>query len=299
MKRFKVKQIDVFTTTPFCGNPAAVILDAVGLEIKEMQAIAREMNLSETTFVLPPTTPGADYRLRIFTPRSELPFAGHPTIATVFAILDDGRLFKGEIPSLIRQECGIGIVPIVVEKRPSGLFFLMTQGQPRWITTDIDQALSAEMLGCGKDDVRNLPAEIVSTGVEWLIVPLNSLRAVQTLKPNLNLIEETCKKIGAVGITTFCMEAEHKDHTLRVRTFPPGEGVPEDPVCGSGNGSVAAYLAKQGLLSDSQFEYIAEQGSEIERPGLVTVKAHRNKEGNWVIQVGGQAVKIFDGEILF
>src|SRR5262245_25274553 len=123
MTRHRMKQVDVFTRTPLAGNPAAVVFDAAGLETAVMQAIAREMNLSETTFVLPPTTAGADYRVRIFTPRAELPFAGHPTIATAFALREEGRF--GE-RSPVCQECGIGLVPIAIESRAAGAFLLVT-----------------------------------------------------------------------------------------------------------------------------------------------------------------------------
>jgi len=298
MKRVKIYQIDVFTRTPFCGNPAAVVLDALGLTTEEMQAITREMNLSETAFVLPPTLPNADYRVRIFSPRSELPFAGHPTVATASALIEEGRVFEGQIPSLIRQECGIGLVPIVVEKRSDGLFFLMTQAQPRWIDTGIDRGQCAKMLRCGKDDIVDLPIGIVSTGVNWLIIPLTNLRAIKNLKPDMDLIERTCEQAGAVGITTFCMDAEQAGNAVHVRTFAPGDGILEDPVCGSGNGSVAGYIAKHGLLPGIRFDYVAEQGSEIQRPGLVTVKAQLHEDGKWSVQVGGYAVKVLEGEIL-
>jgi PhzF family phenazine biosynthesis protein len=298
MRRLKVKQVDVFTAMPFCGNPAAVIPDARGLDADAMQAIAREMNLSETTFVLPPSQPQADYLLRIFTPRSELPFAGHPTIATVHAIIEQGELYEGRTPGLVRQECGIGIVSIGVEKKNDGVFFMVTHAEPRWTATDLGRRDGVEMLDCHENDLpEDLPIEIVSTGASWLIIPLRSLEAIKALKPDMALIEKTCAAVKAVGVTVFSLEAEREGHEVHVRSFAPGQGIPEDPVCGTGNGSVAAYIAKYGLKPGEGFEYRAEQGAEILRPGTVVVRGERGKRGNWTIQVGGQAVTVLAGEI--
>lgn len=298
MTKLKVKQVDAFTRTPLCGNPAAVVFDAVELSTQQMQAIAREMNLSETVFILPTTDLDADYSARIFTPRRELPFAGHPTIAAVHAVIEDGRLFNGQTPSGVLQECGIGIVPVIVEKRTGGLFFLMTQPVPQWFGTNIEKKDCVEMLGCRHNDLSDLPPDIVSTGVKWLIVPLKNVNAVKTLKPNMARIEQICTEAGAAGITTFCFGGEHDGHAIHARTFAPGEGVLEDPVCGSGQGCIAAYIARYGLISGRQFEYLAEQGLEIQRPGSVTVKAQLSEGRNWVIQVGGQAVTVLEGEMV-
>jgi PhzF family phenazine biosynthesis protein len=298
MKPLKIKQVDVFTRTPLCGNPAAVVMDARGLNVQEMQAIAREMNLSETTFVLPATSSESDYRLRIFTPRSELPFAGHPTIATVHAIIEEGRLFNGRVPSLVRQECGIGIVTIGLETHAGGLIFMVTQAEPQWTPVDLERQHGADMIWCRDDDFSTgVPWEIVSTGVPWLIIPLRTLRAVKTLKPNMGLVEKTCAVMKAAGVTVFSLEAERAGYAVHVRSFAPGLGVPEDPVCGTGNGAVAAYMAKHALMSGEKLEYLAEQGLEIQRPGTVVVKAEREKNGKWKIQVGGQAVTVLEGEI--
>jgi PhzF family phenazine biosynthesis protein len=298
MKRLKIKQVDVFTKTPLCGNPAAVVMDARGLAIQEMQAIAREMNLSETTFVLPATSSESDYRLRIFTPRSELPFAGHPTIATVHAIIEEGRLFNGRVPSLVKQECGIGIVTTGLEKKDAELFFMVTHAEPQWTRVELGRQHSADMIGCREDDFfTGFPLEIVSTGVQWLIMPLRTLRAVKTLSPNMDLVEKTCAATKAVGVTVFASEAERSGHAVHVRSFAPGLGITEDPVCGTGNGAVAAYIAKHALMSGEKLEYLAEQGLEVQRPGTVLVKAERQNNGGWRIQVGGQAVTVLEGEI--
>jgi PhzF family phenazine biosynthesis protein len=297
LRKFKFKQIDVFTTIPFEGNPAAVVFGAENLTTKEMQTIAKEMNLSETTFVLPPKIPKADYRVRFFTPRDELPFAGHPTIATALAVIEEGLLFKNQIPTLIIQECAIGTISVLVEKQNNGLFFMMNQASPQWLTTEISQQNSALMLGCELEAIMNLPAEVVSTGVPWLIIPVNSLQVIKTLKPDMFLIEKICKGIGAYGITTFCMDAEYQGHQVHARSFAPGAGVSEDPVCGTGNGSIAAYIAKYNLLHKQLFNYLSEQGAEVGRPGLIMVKVQPENGEIPGIQIGGQAVKVIEGEL--
>jgi PhzF family phenazine biosynthesis protein len=273
-------------------------MDARGLAVQEMQAIAREMNLSETTFVLPATSSESDYRLRIFTPRSELPFAGHPTIATVHAIIEEGQLFNDRLPSLVRQQCGIGIVTIGLEKQDAGLIFMVSQAEPQWTSVDLERRHGANMMLCREDDFSTgCPLEIVSTGVQWLIMPLRTLTAVKTLNPNMDLVEKTCAVTKAVGVTVFSLEAERVGHAVHVRSFAPGLGIPEDPVCGTGNGAVAAYIAKYTLMSGEKLEYLAEQGLEIQRPGTVIAKAERKKDRRWKIQVGGQAVTVLEGEI--
>jgi PhzF family phenazine biosynthesis protein len=291
-------QVDVFTVKPLAGNPAAVVFGGAALETAKMQAIAREMNLSETVFVLPPSDANADYRVRIFTPQSELPFAGHPTIATAHAVIEEGRVFNGRVPPLIRQECGIGIVPVAVHKKDDGLFFLMTQAQPEWLAVDLTQANCAAMLGCREEDLLAAPVEIVSTGVKWLIIPLAGLQVIKNLAPDMALVERLCKVAGAFGVTVFCLEAERPGYAVHARTFAPGAGVLEDPVCGSGQGSIAAYIAKQGLIAGKNIEYLSEQGIEIQRPGSVSVKAQLEKDDRWTIQVGGQAVTVVKGDII-
>lgn len=295
-RRAKIKQVDVFTTVPFTGNPAAVVLDAAGLSDEQMAAIAREMNLSETTFVLPPTDRAADYRVRFFGLRSELPFAGHPTIATVCAVIEEGAVYRGRVPELVRQESGIGVMPIAVEKKPQGLSYLMTQAAPEWEETSIDRAQASQLLGCAIEEVVDLPMQIVSTGVRWLIIPLASLSTIKALKPNMGLIEQASRQYKAYGVTTFSLQAEYEGHRVRARTFAPAAGVLEDPVCGTGNGSIAAYIAKHQLMSGDRFDYVAEQGYEVSRPGLVTVRAQLSSAG-WSIQIGGQAVSVLEGTL--
>jgi PhzF family phenazine biosynthesis protein len=286
-------QVDAFTTVPFCGNPAAVVFEAAGLETAAMQAIAREMNLSETVFVLPPEDRAADYRVRIFTPRSELPFAGHPTLATAHAMVARGLNPKQE--RLIRQECGIGLIPVEIRGPTDNPSFVMTQAPPKHRSVPVDAELAARMLGCKATDVAG-PVEVVSTGVDWMIVPLRALAVVSGLIPDLMLIERVCREQQAAGITCFCPEAAGEGISYRLRTFAPGDGIMEDPVCGSGNGSVAAYIARH-LRQDESFAYRAEQGIEIERPGIVIAEVDRAGD-RVTVRIGGQAVAVLEGRLM-
>ena len=290
-------QIDVFTDTPLRGNPAAVVFDAEDIPAPVMQAIAREMNLSETVFVLEPSLPGADYRVRIFSPGSEFPFAGHPTLAAAYAVLKRGGLFpEGRTPGVLRQECGIGIVPVRIEGPEPVL--TMTQGRPEYHPAKVSRSLLADMLGCALDDLAPGPIEVVSTGLPWLIGEVADRRVISSLKPDLGLIAKVCTDLVTPGVTVFCENPEGSAARLRLRTFAPVVGVAEDPVCGSGNGCVAAYLARHRHGDRTSFAYTAEQGVEIGRHGLVHVAGTRAGE-TWSIEVGGTAVKVLEGRISF
>jgi PhzF family phenazine biosynthesis protein len=288
MKR-SYKVVDVFTSRPFMGNPVAVILDAGGLGTQEMQAIAGWTNLSETTFVLPPTSREADYRLRIFTPRNELPFAGHPTLGSAHAILEAGRATPREDGRLV-QECGMGLVALTV----SG--------------ADTDRRLSFELppakIGAlGKADLNDLETilgckpkvepGVVNVGPVWIIAQLEDADTVIALRPDLAKLAELERRLGVTGVTVF---GAHRsgDAAIEVRTFAPSSGVNEDPVCGSGNGSVAAFLWERGLLPSSGKDYLATQGRCVGRNGRIAV----NFDAKGGIRIGGSCVTCIDGLML-
>lgn len=290
-------QIDVFTTQPLQGNPAVVVFDAGALSAATMQALAREMNVSETVFLSPPRHAEADYRLRIFTPRSELAFAGHPTIAAAHAWLQE-RAVAISAPRTLRQECGIGVIPVEVEPDADGPFFRVRQVTPEWFDAPLSREQCAAMLGCRYGDLPELPLQVVSTGVRWLVVPLTAPEVVATLRPDPVAIERHCREIGAVGLTAFACLGPLPRDGVRVRSFAPGEGVPEDPVCGSGNGSVAAYVARFLARGARAIEYVAQQGTEAGRPGRVRVRAWRDADAVWSIEIGGHAVRVLEGTLL-
>lgn len=286
-------QIDAFTDRPLYGNPAAVVFDADDLPAEMMQRIAREMNLSETVFILKPSSPEVDYRVRIFTPINELPFAGHPTIAAAHSVLT--RFPEKNAATLLRQECGIGIVPVeILPTRNGDRLLRMTQGMPIYRETNLSRLLVAKMLGCDESDLAMSPFEVVSTGVPWLIVELARFEAISALDPDQGLIAQECKALHAAGLTVFAERGDDAPVHIRVRTFAPGEGVPEDPVCGSGNGSVTAFIARYKHPDQASGSYVAEQGIEIGRDGEIHASWERDGE-TLRVRIGGKAAVVARG----
>lgn len=291
MRSYPMVQVDVFTRTPLTGNPLAVFPEAAGLQDAEMQAIAREMNLSETTFVLPADHPDADYRVRIFTPASELPFAGHPTIGTAHVMVETGRVKTAEQFTL-RQQTLAGVQSIEVSAVEGPATYTMTQPTPRFSKARDRETLCRAL----RVEPARLIAEplTVSVGVAWHVVPLRDLETVRSLFPDMSALAELEAETG-IATTVFCPEAESSDCKVRLRSFAPAAGIPEDPVCGSGNGCVGAYLVQSGL-EEVPLSYRAEQGSEVGRSGRVTVAVDRQGEGLRV-RVGGNAVSLLSGEL--
>ena len=290
-------QVDAFASETFKGNPCAVFLDAEGLDKAQMQAIAAEMNLSETVFLFPPKHKDADYLARIFTPREELPFAGHPTISAAF-VATQGAVVSPADKSEIIQECGIGLVPVEIGEEDGTPFFTMTQGAPEYRDAGLSSEVLSEMLGCGMEDLAEHPVETVSTGIWWLVVALRSPEAVASLKPNLTLIEDVCNSRDAVGVAPFSIGAHLPGCEVKVRAFPPSQGIVEDPVTGSANGCIGAYIARHGLLGGSKVSYVAEQGRELGREGRAKVTSHPGRKGAMKIRVGGSVVKVIEGRLL-
>ncbi|VVE11059.1 PhzF family phenazine biosynthesis protein [Pandoraea soli] len=285
--------VDVFTAQPFQGNPVAVVLDAEGLDTGEMQTIAGWTNLSETTFVLPPTTRQADYRVRIFTPRSELSFAGHPTLGTAHAIIEAGLASPRSDGSLV-QECGIGLVSINVKQSGSHrqLAFDLPAAEISALRSEDVETL-ASILNC-ELEVGVAPA-IVNVGAIWVIAKLSGASAVLDLRPDFARLAAFERRLGVTGVTVFGEHASHDVAAIEVRTFAPSCGVEEDPVCGSGNGSVAAFQWARGLLSASGQHYVAAQGQKIGRAGRILV----NVDATGKVQVGGSCVTCVEGALHF
>lgn len=302
MRRFRMKQVDVFTDRPLTGNPLAVFFDGAGLSSEEMLAIAREMNLSETTFVLPPTEQEADYKVRIFTPAKEIPFAGHPSIGTAHALIEDGRIPLKKTVTTVRQEVGIGVLPIEIQltSRKKRLI-TMTQGKPRLgqIVEDIEGV--ADILGVPREEIAstNLPIQVSSTGLDQLMVPIQSLERIRSLLPDFEKLRELERKLDLTGCSVFTLERSSPDASVHVRFFAPGAGVFEDPATGSAAGALGAYLVNHGVLgSKSPVSFIIEQGLEIHRPSRIIVAVDHEAGTPTVVKVGGEAVTVLEGEII-
>lgn len=291
-------QIDAFTTQPFCGNPAAVVFDCDDMSAEWMQAVSREMNLSETVFFVRPTKADADYRVRFFTPRRELPFAGHPTIAAAHAFAARHRCETGMEIGIIRQQCETGIIPVEVRRESDARVYVMQQRSPEYRNLTKPAEYYARMLGCDSAALESGPVQVVSTGVPWLIIELVNDQALASLAPKFIEIEQECRKEQAVGVTVFALNGPESSWTATVRSFAPGEGVMEDPVCGSGNGAVGAYLANNAFPDLTDFCYQAFQGRQVNRPGQVFVQCTRGSEGDVHVHVGGAAIKVLEGRVL-
>jgi PhzF family phenazine biosynthesis protein len=275
------QQVDVFTSVPFKGNPVAVVLDGNGLSTQAMQAIASWTNLSETTFVCTATDTRADYRLRIFTPRSELPFAGHPTIGSAHAVLRYG--LKPKTAGRLIQECGKGLVTLALDD--GRLFLSLPKPQLRDVpATRLEQMMAA--LGSAAGAVR--AKAIVDVGVVWITLQLDSAEAVTRIQPDLTRVAAATPR-GVAGVTVFGLAPGGGEVQLEVRSFAPAEGVPEDPVCGSGNGCVAALIRQERLISASA--YVAGQGQCVARDGRVEVRYAEDG----TIWLGGRAVTCLVG----
>ncbi|WP_052338258.1 PhzF family phenazine biosynthesis protein, partial [Nitrospina gracilis] len=258
-------QVDVFTDQPLAGNPLAVFVDAEGMDADQMLAVAREMNLSETTFLFPPSQTDCDFQVRIFTPGKEIPFAGHPTLGTAHVLFQQGLL--GSDRDACRFEMGIG--PIDVERE--GSTFMMVQPQPEFQSPRTDRQAIAQALGLDAKDLHpNLPAQVVSTGFPALFVPLKSLDATGRTALNLTRLRDILGKVDM--IYPFCLEAVNPEAQVHTRGFAPFIGIPEDPATGSVAGAMGAYLAHHHVLDATRLSDLTlEQGLEINRPSEIKV----------------------------
>jgi PhzF family phenazine biosynthesis protein len=288
MAALRFKQVDVFTQKPFFGNPVAVVLDAAALTGDQMQRIAAWTNLSETTFVLPPSSAGADYRLRIFTPKQELPFAGHPTLGSAHAVIESAVATARQ--GKLRQECLAGIVDLSVETTNQGQRIMLESPQAK-ITT-LDDGATGALASALRVAVGLTEAALrVDVGVVWLIANLSEAETVAALKPDIDHVLQVSLANQASGITVFGKIKDGFSEIL-VRSFAPALGVAEDPVCGSGNASVAAYLIHYRLMREIGTEYLARQGMQVGRDGQVAVRVQDN-----IIRIGGYAVTCVDGTL--
>jgi PhzF family phenazine biosynthesis protein len=271
MRRFK--QVDVFTDKPFLGNPVAVVIDAEGLDTPTMQRIASWTNLSETTFLLPSKT--ADYRLRIFTPLQELPFAGHPTLGSAHAALESGFVAR---KAGLKQECLAGVMELTVEGPE-----IFVRG-PQAKVAEIDSARLAGTLGvAAKGFLR------IDVGAIWVIAEVASPGALATARPDMAALADASRALDIAGVTLFAASGKGEMH---VRSFAPAHAIPEDPVCGTGNLSVAAYLRHTGQLGRFGERYLARQGMQLGRAGRVSVRV--DSDG---ARIGGPSVTCIDGHL--
>jgi PhzF family phenazine biosynthesis protein len=278
MPAFSFQQVDVFSSQPLKGNPVAVVVGADGLSDAQMADFANWTNLSETTFLLRPTTPEADYRLRIFTPQSELPFAGHPTLGSCHAWLAAGGLPRGEE---VVQECGVGLVRI---RRDGGR--LAFAAPPLRRAGPVEPALLARIAGgIGVAPERITASNWVDNGPGWVAVMLGSRAEVLALRPDDRALSGL--QLGVVAPWDAAQDGGHAQ--FEVRAFCSDLGVPEDPVTGSLNAGLAQWMIGAGLAPAA---YVASQGTALGREGRVHVEQRGGE-----IWVGGEAVTCIEGRV--
>jgi trans-2,3-dihydro-3-hydroxyanthranilate isomerase len=307
MKTYRFIQVDVFTDKPFGGNPLAVFPEADGLTTEEMQHLAAEMNLSETTFVLPPRAPGADFRVRIFTPRKELPLAGHPVVGTHWVLAHLGRVRLHEPVTQVRFELGVGVLPADLHVRAGRVEqVVMTQDRPAFLAVLEDLAELADGLGLPPEAITatKLPVQVVSTGLPVTMVPVRSLAEVQSLDAgqlNVAALSRACRAAGADCVMVFTFETERPETAVHVRMFAPILGIPEDPATGIANGALGAYLVHHRAVpvGGPTVRLLSEQGAEIGRPSLLTIEVDTAGGDAAVVRVGGQAVPMAEGAVSF
>ena len=277
MTRYEYRLVDVFTDKAFGGNPLAVFRDPGNLETGTMQAIAKELHLSETTFVFAPSSGAADHRVRIFTPETELPFAGHPTIGTAFVMVD-GK------DATVRLEESVGVIRVTLREG----FVQMDQPLPTFSGTTISRKAAADALGLAVEEVRSdVPIQIGSSGVPFLFVPLANMKAVRRARRPAGL---------DASVYVFAMSAERSGSHVHGRMFAEGLGVAEDPATGSAQGPLGAYIVAHELVQAGPTTRIrSEQGFEIGRPSILDIEVDKAGAAITAVRVGGRCVAMGAG----
>ena len=291
MKRIPYYFVDVFAEKKYAGNQLAVFRGAGELTSTEMQHIAREINFSETTFILSDEPTHDGFNVRIFTPREEVPFAGHPTIGTAYIICNEILGGKAEKVNLNLK---VGQIPVTFSQDG---YAWMQQIQPTF-GQQHNSAVLADLLGLESSEIdARFPVEEVSTGLPFFIVPLNNIAALHKAKVDKEKYFSLIKNTQAKGILVFCPETHDPGNDISVRVFVDYYGVPEDPATGSGNGCLAGYLIQHRYFGQESIDIRSEQGYEIGRPSLLLLRAAR-RDTSINISVGGKCVLVAQGEFI-
>ncbi|MBI3636920.1 MAG: PhzF family phenazine biosynthesis protein [Candidatus Rokubacteria bacterium] len=295
-REYRFIQVDVFTDRIFGGNPLAVFLDGAGLGDGEMQAIAREMNLSETTFLLPPTRSACVARVRIFTPASELAFAGHPTLGTAWAMAHLRLLPPGGTRFSLEE--GIGPVPVELEGEPTSPRVVWMGHRDATFGPEITAgAVMARVLGLDESDLLpGAPIQIGSTGLGFLFVPLRHRDAVDRAVLDVTTLLASIGAAKDAGLFVFAPDAKSPADHVYSRMFAPHLGIPEDPATGSASGPLGAYLVRHGLVEASGIVHIvSEQGTKMGRQSFVQIALRADGGEAREIRVGGGVVPVLEG----
>jgi trans-2,3-dihydro-3-hydroxyanthranilate isomerase len=294
MPKYRYLHLDVFTSTPFEGNQLAVFPEPQGLDTGMMQTIAREMNFSESTFIFPPETPGTDVRMRIFTPGSELPMAGHPTIGSTFALAIEGTIARGREQFMFGLNAGP--TPVSLEWDAKGLAFAwMTQPLPTFGATVEDRAALAAAVGVREADlVQDAPVQVVSSAVPFLYVPLRTRAAVDSVQIDARALARCAGGAGEV----FVFTTEGAGETVYSRMLAPGFGIAEDPATGIASGPLGSYLFRYKLVSaETARSMVSQQGVKMKRPSRLHISIDTANGEITRVRVGGQSVLVGRGEL--
>jgi trans-2,3-dihydro-3-hydroxyanthranilate isomerase len=294
MNSYTFVLVDVFTERPLAGNQLAVILNAEGLDDGQLQAIAREFNYSESTFILPPRQAKADRRLRSFTPKAEVFGIGHHTLGAWWALAARGRLDLRDPETKFWQEIGESVLPVAIASEGGApLRVAMTQDKPRFGDKLTDLAGLAYALGLEVSDfdLERLKPQAISTGAMHLLTPVRSLSVLERVRVNAERLVAVARPLGCEGCYLFSLETREPNSAAHARAFFPGIGISEDPATGSAAGPLGALLASRGLLPEGTWRVI-EQGDEIGRPSRIEVRVSGGQ-----VEVAGRSVIVAEGKL--
>jgi trans-2,3-dihydro-3-hydroxyanthranilate isomerase len=312
MPKYRFYQVDVFTDRAFGGNPLAVFPDANGLETARMQQIAQEMNLSETTFVFPPEDPTADFKVRIFTPGGELPFAGHPVVGTHWTLAHLGRVKLTTPVTTVRFELGVGVRAAALHVENGRVTrVVMDHQKPEFSARATPEQIARLAQGLGLAPAAILdtswPVQVVSSGIRQLFIPVRSLAEVQALSPKQQDTAAMSRICAELDPATHCneclmvltLETTEPGVDVHTRLFAPGLGVGEDPATGSASGGLGAYLIENRIVpaTPPTTFLIAEQGIEIGRPSRISIEIDGAPGAVQMVRVGGGVVPLIEGEM--
>lgn len=299
-KRISIKQVDAFTDTPLNGNPAGVVLNAQGLTDQQMQAIAREMAVPETAFILPASQPGADLRIRWFSAETEVPLCGHATIASFHVMAEEGAYDMTE-PGMyaFNLETKSGVLPVRVDKTVSHADVFFGLPMPEFLRAGQFKLDLMRILNMTLEEF-DPRMQIVMTN--YLFVPVRRLHTIFSIKPNYFALAQFLTNRKLMGVCAFTTETIERKSTVHSRFFAPTVGINEDPVTGSTNGPLGVYLYEQGMLDDKvlgdSITIVGEQGDVMGRKGRVTIQLQLRGKSVSAVAVGGRAITTLDGEMI-
>ena len=300
MKKYRLYQVDSFTRNKFHGNPAGVVPNADGLSEEQIQKIARELNNSETAFILSSTSSEYDVEVRFFTPTVEVPLCGHATIAAHYVRAVEGECIGGTV----MQKTKAGILPVDIVQEGNDFSITMSQGNPE-VSLPLELATIekiADALGIGVNDIRkDCPVAIASAGHSKIMIGITSTSQLHQLNPNMDALSAISAEVGCNGYYVFTLNPD-EDVLVHGRMFAPAIGIPEDPVTGNANGPLGIYLVHFGICksleSKHELSFFIRQGEAMKRDGGMQVRVKINQGRPFLAQITGQAVVVFKTEIM-